>query len=517
MYFRVDFQLLSGLRKKWLSDTQGEMRTFLFTATITPDQKTDILKLFSENDSKQNEFCFHSLRPEISYYNQTFENQSDQQSALTDCLWHLPRPAILYSTEVEMAENFYNIATSLGFRRVGCFTGETKPKERKNLLERWRFDQIDLMIATSAFGLGVDKPDVRSVIHCCFPEDIHRFYQEVGRGGRDGYSSVSILIPTKKDIRVAENMKPKLLSLELVQERWQSLWETRNEVNISEHSWKIRLNSNRPELLGDRTYQENIKWNKRLILQLARAQQILIQDLSFDTDESGKFEDYQEYLTIRLLDGVNPDSPTFGESIKEQRGIESKSVEQGFQYLLDYLSADRCISMTLKKVFGEETYRSCGGCKWCRKEGRNPGDAPVFEYDNRNATKQVRVVGICEHPLDGNKKVFIKKIRKLYDSGIRRYSCNANVFNHLLDLFNVALGNNNLFRLDIVDEGLDLLNPEPVVVFHTNAPTISAIKICGASQVTHVLCGSLSYENIRYLLDSSFRNYEYFSKFDLLN
>lgn len=517
MYFRVDFQLLSGLRKKWMIDTRGEMRTFLFTATITPDQKTEILKLFSDDDSKQNEFCFHSLRPEISYYDRRFQDQSEQRSALEDCLWHLPRPVILYSTEVEVAEDLYDFVKSLGFRRIGCFTGKTNDVDRRHLLDKWRLDEIDLMVATSAFGLGVDKADVRTVIHSCFPEDLNRYYQEVGRGGRDGYSSISVLIPTEKDIKVANGMKPKLLSLELVQERWQSMWEARAEVNIDEHRWKLPLNSLRPELLGDRTYQENIKWNKRLLLQLARAGQIEIQDLSFDVELSKELGEFKEFLSIRLLDGFNPDSPKMSESIKEQRIAEATSVGQGFDSLINYLSADRCISMIFKKIFGEDTYRCCGGCRWCRNEDRDPKIAPVFEYDFRFLSRQVRVVEGCEHPITGHERSFISTIRKFCESGIRRFACSSVAFVKILKLFRVALDNKDLFRLDAIEDGLELLQQDSLVIFHTELPTISSVRVCGANQVTHVLCGKVRFQDIRYLLERTVGNAEYFSHLSLLS
>lgn len=517
MYFRVDFQLLAGLRRKWKEETQGKLRTFMFTATLTPDQKKDVFDLYSEDNSERSEFLFHSLRPELTYFDRRFQHQNDQLSALEEAVWMLPRPAIVYATEVAVAEQLFSRIQDMGFKRTACFTGKTRAFDRRRLLDQWRNDDLDLMVATSAFGLGVDKSDIRTVVHCCLPEDLNRYYQEVGRGGRDGYSSISLLIPSEKDIRVAKGMKPKLLSTELVQKRWRALWETKQEVNVDDHVWKIRLNSKRPDLLGDRTYQENIKWNKRLVLQLSRAKQIEIQNLSFDSELTKELGEVQEFVTVRLKNGFDPDSPKVGTSIKEERENEAEANRNGFESLQEYLSAKRCISRILKGLYGEETHRCCGGCRWCRNEDREATEAPVYEFDFQNVSEKVRIIEGCEHPFFGKGRVFVKSIRRFYEMGIRRFACSSLNHERLLDVFAQALGNQDLFRLDGIEPGseFELIDAEDVVVIHLEKPPRSLIEIGGALSVTHVLCGKLGFNDIRYPLSKMAITPEYCSKIEM--
>ena len=188
IYFRVDFQLLSTHWRQWRERSGHQLRTLLLSATFTPECREGLKTLFPAQD--WSEFISQRLRPEIAYHVREFEAVSDRNAALLDCIWQLPRPAIVYTTRVDDAYAFHSRVQQEGFRRVECFTGETSRAERRCLLERWRADDIDVMVATSAFGLGVDKPDVRSIVHACVPENLDRFYQEVGRGGRDGYSAV---------------------------------------------------------------------------------------------------------------------------------------------------------------------------------------------------------------------------------------------------------------------------------------------------------------------------------------
>ena len=83
---------------------------------------------------------------------------------------------------------------------------------------------LDVVVASSAFGLGVDIPNVRAVVHACIPESLDRFYQEVGRGGRDGNASISLLVHSPSDVDVARGLaEPGDLGPDLGWKRWQAM------------------------------------------------------------------------------------------------------------------------------------------------------------------------------------------------------------------------------------------------------------------------------------------------------
>ena len=66
--------------------------------------------------------------------------------------------------------------------------------------------ELDIVVGTSAFGLGIDCPFARSIVHACIPETLDRFYQEVGRAGRDGRASISLICPSEGDKVIAMNL-----------------------------------------------------------------------------------------------------------------------------------------------------------------------------------------------------------------------------------------------------------------------------------------------------------------------
>ena len=310
------------------------------------------------------EFVSQRLRPEISYYLKRFESEEERTQSVLDCVRHLPRPAILYTTTVNDAKTWWNRLFDEGFRRIGCFTGETKQELRRSLLDRWRADEIDLMIATSAFGLGVDKSDVRTVLHACIPEDLDRFYQEVGRSGRDGYSAISALLATGKDERIATQLGPTLLLPETIQQRWKSLWRTRQCIDEDRHHYRVNVRSKKEELIGTRTYEENVRWNKRLLLQLLRAEKLILLDLKHERTD----QEENEWITLELK--FPPESPDISSLIGQVRQQEMDLLERGLEAMLSAVDGQARICTVLHKLYGRQTVLACGGCPGCRREQR---------------------------------------------------------------------------------------------------------------------------------------------------
>jgi ATP-dependent DNA helicase RecQ len=499
-FFRVDFQMLSTLRRLWLEYSGHSLRTFLLSATFTPHTRAALQKLFGDGGTHWREFVSQRLRPEMTYYLRKFHNEDARTDAVRECAWRLPRPAIFYTTEVDEAKRLYGVLTrEEGFRRVGCFHGETRAGDRRSLLARWRSDDIDVMVATSAFGLGVDKSDVRAVVHACMPENMHRYYQEVGRGGRDGASSVSILMPTDKDVEVAGGMAPKLLGEEIAQQRWESLWQTHRPVVVDEHVYEISANARRADLLGTRTWSENVKWNKRLILQLLRAGKLDL--LGVDYRKESEEEDATEWLKVRLH--FPPVSHLVGTSISEQREEERNVAQSGFRQMLQYLDEGRPICRILKKLYGVGTQRVCGGCPACRREGRKFDSCPKLEFEISQPGNPPRhVVTDVPNPAQpAGAKLLRTRLRRMVEhKRIRRFACAPDRYALLLDVFGEAFNDtdNYLYRLDPLpsEPPFDVRPDEVTAIFHVDQLDREALAFRLGQGVVHLICAGVNYLDV---------------------
>lgn len=199
--FRPYFQLLAGLRREMLAlaPSGSQPRTMLLSATITPAALSTLRALFgTDPDGNPTPFGLCGgvrLRPEIELWPTAASTVAEQEERVLEALRHLPRPAILYVTRVQSAEDWLARLRANGYSRLACVTGSTAFTDRLTVIDRWRDGTLDIVVATSAFGLGIDYPHVRTVIHACLPESLDRFYQEIGRAGRDGRASVSLLVP----------------------------------------------------------------------------------------------------------------------------------------------------------------------------------------------------------------------------------------------------------------------------------------------------------------------------------
>ena len=232
--FRPDFRTLGRLRSELLAAAAGTGRraplTLLLSATMNARCIEDMRALFGEPGPCEL-VAANSLRPEPEFWvAPEADDDHVRQGRILEALSQLPRPAVLYVTRPEQADAWYRLLRGVGYRRLTKVTGQSGMNERRDALSGLRSDgegrsRYDLVVATSAFGLGIDYQHIRCVLHACIPETVDRWYQEVGRSGRDQHASVALLCPARSDWRVARNLGVKVLRPGTSQRRWADLWQ----------------------------------------------------------------------------------------------------------------------------------------------------------------------------------------------------------------------------------------------------------------------------------------------------
>ena len=489
--FRVEFQVLSAARQQWLLLSAGKLRTFLFSATMSPHCRELLHKMFSE-ESQSHEFISQRIRPEIQYYSHHFPDKTRRDEAAIGALWHLPRPAILYVTEKSDAESLLFQLRNEGFKRIECFHGDTRWRDRKEILRRWKNNEIDLMVATSAFGVGVDKPDVRTVLHACFPENLDRYYQEVGRGGRDGWTAVSLLMTSPEDRRVAENITVNLMTAESVQERWKAMFD--QSQSLEHHIYALPMASRRISLVGTHTYGENIRWNKRLLLQLQRAGLLRFINLEFRPPETTA-DDPEEWAIVEIK--FPPYSLSLGKQLESERQKELAHFRSGLTKLDDFLLGSKCAARMIGKLYDIQQ-PGCPGCPFCRREGRPPSDCEPLRFPETTMYElpfTSELISDFPAPIGLVGRInFVDAVsRCVTNKQLRQYYCSTDHFETVLNCFKEAFPQNTseLHRIDPIMKGthISLTKRLPIGFFHIGSVNNTALSMSRGFPSVHFFCG----------------------------
>jgi len=509
--FRVEFQILSSTRKEWLKKSKKKLRTFLFSATMSPGCRESLREMFSEENHVQELIC-QRLRPEMKYFSKQFNDNEERWPKLLEAIWRLPRPAILYVTRPSGTNTdqrqlyadrlFGRLRDEEEFQRIGCFTGETKQNERRKLLKDWKNDKIDLMVATSAFGLGVDKADVRTVIHACYPENLDRYYQEVGRSGRDGYSSICLLMPTIEDRTTARKLGVKLMKEKSVQARWEALYrKSRRLEEGNRHTFELPIEAKRMELIGTRTYSENVKWNKRLLMQLQRAKLIELLALVLEKPEDPN-EDRQIWCKVKVK--FAPGMSQLGEKISSQRDQEIKHLHEGFEQLKELFSPNRCVSTIFRKLYDVPSdQKVCGGCYYCRLKKRTPTMCPPLRVTEGETDSDFllcrTIIAGCPDPTEQSSQddfvEFIEKCLFKYSIEPLHLYCLNDHYNEIMKLLKGVLScYQKLYRIDpfVNNTVVKPLKDRSILFLHIGQYSEEMLKKAKCNKIYHLFCSGIN-------------------------
>lgn len=376
--FRVDFQCLDSFKRLLVKDNPS-LRTYLLSATFSK-KVVDNLKMFYGDDDRWIEIRLDALRKEPRFDIIKCNSYTEKHDRIKELVCKLPRPMIIYVNSPDDAEKVQHELAKVGFDNTRIFTGKTKSIDRERIINEWISDKFDLMIATCAFGVGVDKKDVRTVIHSYIPSSADQYYQECGRGGRDGLPCLSVMLYTDDDIKATMSMTQKVLTVEKLCGRWFSMLNNR-KTNIRLDSIVIDTSVKPNYSDTDSFYVDvnnaDITWNVYVILLLRRARMIEITDV--------KYSDDRYIFNIRLIDKrIRFDCEQTIEIFNSIRDDESKSIYMEIKELTSKLRrvGKSCWSSMFNDIYllTEEYCAGCNNHNDIRSERENhfPLKKPIF-------------------------------------------------------------------------------------------------------------------------------------------
>lgn len=388
--FRTEFQTMSSHRRIWLSKApEGRQPvTVAMSATLTGQQVETLDTLFASPQRAR--FVWASqLRHEPSYYVDAFQSEADREAAVLDAVSYLPKPLILYTTKVAHAQEWADRLRDYGLMRVASVTGDSTDSGRRDALEGWSGKtaegdaqtRYDIVVGTSAFGLGVDLDDVKTVVHACLPETVDRYYQEVGRAGRNGSPAIAYLATTGKDEGIANKMSDDVvIGAPRAWQRWEAMFHGRVST---QNRHRVSLDSYPPDM--NEGFQRNRQWNIRILNLMVRSGMVAIHPPQAPLREEGESDVFWKarldlfyatadgFADVELLDSDARNSENFRSRFQAERRKLLQGRTSALRELKATLRGNQCIGNVLGAYYriphGEGQRRTgltCRGCPHCR-------------------------------------------------------------------------------------------------------------------------------------------------------
>jgi ATP-dependent DNA helicase RecQ len=334
-----------GLRRA--AQVLGRPAILALTATATPAVGTDVIAQLGMRDPKVVRVSFH--RQNLAFDVRKVAGEADKLRVLGKLIQRLRRPGIVYCATVRAVDDLY-VALRHGKIPVERYNGKMTTDEREKAQAAFMASgRKVVMIATNAFGLGIDKPDIRYIIHYQMPGSPEAYVQEAGRAGRDGKPARCVLLFQPDDIAIQEHFlkeaHPTKTQARAVAEGLYAWSDEGKEVSVRDLAVSLALPERRV----------------RVVLSVLEGMGVA-----------------QEVRAARWM-GVEP-RPTREQIDKAAMVFEARRISDRRRLadLLKYMNLQQCRVQMLREYFGEPSGERCGHCDSCAgldSELFDPGEA----------------------------------------------------------------------------------------------------------------------------------------------
>src|SRR5579859_532524 len=215
--FRPEYRQLHGLRREF-----PNLPIAAFTASATQRVRHDVVEQLGLRDPHKHiaSFFRHNLRYLVREC-----SRNEQEAILLESLRSLNEgSAIVYASTIRRVEETLELLKSNGIGCIG-YHGKMENSERRHNQRLWSSDEVSIVVGTMAFGLGINKPNVRKVIHLALPKSVEQYYQEAGRAGRDALPADCTLLWQKRDAATIAYFISQVSDAQEEERAWQRLHE----------------------------------------------------------------------------------------------------------------------------------------------------------------------------------------------------------------------------------------------------------------------------------------------------